>query len=53
MIIRDILLAILVINFILGGVVIVFNYSAMIRDFKMLFVTFVFGLYGYINYVNA
>lgn len=53
MIIRDILLFILVINFVLGGVMIMFNYSSMTRDFKMLFITFVFGLYGYVNYVNA
>lgn len=52
MIIRDILLFILVINFILGGIVIVFNYSTMMKDVKLLFITFFFGLYGYLNYVN-
>lgn len=52
MIIKDILGFLLVVNFILGGLVIVFNYSKMTSDAKMLFVTFVFGAYGYVTYVK-
>lgn len=51
MIVRDLLLYFLYANWILGAIMIVFNLNAMREDFKLLFLTFIFGLYGYINYV--
>lgn len=49
MLVRDILLYALAINWVLGGIVMAFE-APLTNDYKILWITFVFGLYGYVLY---
>ncbi len=58
MIIRDLFILVLSINWILGGLIIAYYLPLMItdsstRDFKLLLISLLFGLFGYIVYINA
>jgi len=49
MLVRDLLLYALVINWVLGGLAMAFE-APTTNDYNILWITFIFGLYGYILY---
>ncbi len=50
LIVRTILFYVITINWILGGIAMILNMSAM-SDIRLLFITFFFGLYGHLMYI--
>lgn len=50
LIVRTILFYVISINWILGGIVMIFNIAAM-NDIRLFFITFLFGLYGHLMYI--
>jgi hypothetical protein len=51
-VVKDILMFVLAVNWILGGITIALTFKRMQSDFKLLVMTFLFGLFGYVSYVN-
>lgn len=50
LIVRTILFYVISINWILGGIAMILNISAM-SDIRLFFITFLFGLYGHLMYI--
>jgi hypothetical protein len=50
--VKDLLMLVLAINWVLGALVIAFAFRRMQSDYKLLVITFLFGLFGYVTYVN-
>jgi hypothetical protein len=50
LIVRTILFYVITINWILGGIAMILNMSAM-SDIRLFFITFFFGLYGHLMYI--
>ena len=52
-IVKRILIFILSVNWVLGALAIVFAFQRMKRDLKLLVITFLFGIFGYVTYITG